>query len=103
VFSALYRLRIAIRNDEALRNLKQLRLWIAVLEVGYSELLLTGPRVWRKEDLGTQTIEGVTVHGVRRILKVSASESGTGQPLEIFDEFWYSEECGKDSNHDGLC
>lgn len=56
------------------------------------DCMVNGEWTWRKEDLGTQTMEGVTVHGVRRILQVSAERSGTGQPVEIFDEFWYSSE-----------
>ncbi len=54
--------------------------------------IATGEWAWRKEDLGTQTMEGVTVHGVRFIRHVPASASGTGQPVEVLDEFWYSSE-----------
>jgi hypothetical protein len=54
--------------------------------------MMNGEWMWRKEDLGTQTMEGVSVHGVRFIQKVPASQSGTGQPVEIFNEIWYSPE-----------
>jgi len=56
------------------------------------DCMVNGEWLWRKEDLGTKTMEGVTVHGVRFIHKVSASQSGTGQPVEIFNEIWYSRE-----------
>jgi len=51
-----------------------------------------GEPVWRKQDLGTQVMEGVMVHGVRLIRNIPASASGTGQPVETADEFWYSAE-----------
>lgn len=51
-----------------------------------------GEPVWRKEDLGIQMMEGVMVHGVRLVRNIPASASGTGQPVETTDEFWYSAE-----------
>lgn len=44
------------------------------------------------EDLGTKVLEGIDVHGYRRTLTVSAKNGGTGEPLTITDEYWYSEE-----------
>lgn len=44
------------------------------------------------EDLGTNVLEGLEVHGYRRTLTVSAKNSGTGEPIVVTDEYWYSEE-----------
>jgi hypothetical protein len=44
------------------------------------------------EDLGVNALEGIEVHGYRRTMTLSARASGTGQPVAIMDEYWYSEE-----------
>ena len=44
------------------------------------------------EDLGTKSMENVSVHGVRRSTIVPATVSGTGKPVVVIDETWYSEE-----------
>ena len=44
------------------------------------------------EDLGTQSMENVSVHGVRKSTIVPATVSGTGKPVIVTDETWYSEE-----------
>lgn len=54
--------------------------------------LLNGEPLWRQEDLGTQVMEDVLVHGVRIIRTVPVSASGTGQPLVVTDEYWYSDD-----------
>ncbi len=46
----------------------------------------------RQEDLGTQILEGVTVRGQRVTSTIPAAQSGTGQPLVVTDETWYSQE-----------
>lgn len=46
----------------------------------------------RQEDLGTQIMENVTVHGQRITSTIPAAQSGTGQPLVVIHEIWYSEE-----------
>lgn len=46
----------------------------------------------RQEDLGTQVMENLVVHGKRVIRTVPAAVSGTGQPLVITDEYWYSDD-----------
>lgn len=43
-------------------------------------------------DLGPGELDGTNVHGYRRILTVPAKESGTGRPVVVTDEVWYSEE-----------
>jgi hypothetical protein len=45
-----------------------------------------------EEDLGTATMENVSVHGLRRIRTVPANVSGIGKPVAVVDEYWYSEE-----------
>jgi hypothetical protein len=45
-----------------------------------------------EEDLGTQSMENVSVHGARRSITVPAVASGTGKPVVVTDETWYSEE-----------
>jgi hypothetical protein len=44
------------------------------------------------EDLGTDTIENFIVKGTRRTLIVPARTSGTGAPVTVVDEYWYSED-----------
>jgi hypothetical protein len=46
----------------------------------------------RKEDLGTQTIEGVSARGSRHVTTFPAGFFGNERPLEVVDEKWYSEE-----------
>jgi vacuolar-type H+-ATPase subunit F/Vma7 len=43
-----------------------------------------------EESLGTQTAQGFTLQGIRKTRTVSANLSGTGQPITISDEYWYS-------------
>ena len=42
------------------------------------------------EDLGTRTIAGEEVHGVRETQKIPAEASGTGKEIVVTDEYWYS-------------
>ncbi len=44
----------------------------------------------RKQDLGTQTIEGVEAQGSRTTHTIPAGEIGNEKPLEIVRERWYS-------------
>lgn len=44
------------------------------------------------EDLGTEVMENVLVHGVRKSRTVPAAASGTGKAVVASDEYWYSEE-----------
>ena len=44
------------------------------------------------EDLGIQTLSGIETKGLRYSFTVPGQVSGTGQPVEITDEYWYSEE-----------
>jgi hypothetical protein len=44
------------------------------------------------EDLGVKDIEGLDARGTRRTFTISAAASGTGAPLEVVDEYWYSED-----------
>ncbi|HEY6847847.1 MAG TPA: hypothetical protein VI320_16815 [Terracidiphilus sp.] len=46
----------------------------------------------RIEDLGTTTMNGLQAKGTRRTTTIAAKASGTGDPVEIEDEFWYSDE-----------
>jgi hypothetical protein len=46
----------------------------------------------RTEDLGTATMNGLEVKGTRRTTTIPAKASGTGDPVEVEDEFWYSDE-----------
>ncbi|HEV2963404.1 MAG TPA: hypothetical protein VG649_16365 [Candidatus Angelobacter sp.] len=48
-----------------------------------------GPRV---EDLGTQVLDNVTVHGQRFTSTIPAAVSGADKPLVVTHEYWYSEE-----------
>jgi hypothetical protein len=45
-----------------------------------------------KQDLGTSVFDGLPTKGTRSTLSLSARESGTGDPIEIEKELWYSED-----------
>jgi hypothetical protein len=47
---------------------------------------------YQEQDLGTQSMENVVVHGTRKTRTVSAAASGTGRPVTVTDEYWYSDE-----------
>jgi hypothetical protein len=44
----------------------------------------------KHEDLGTQTIQGVSAQGTRDTITIPAGEIGNERPLEIISESWYS-------------
>jgi hypothetical protein len=44
------------------------------------------------EDLGTTTLNGMPARGTRITREVPGQSSGTGKPVKIVDEFWYSED-----------
>jgi hypothetical protein len=44
------------------------------------------------EDLGTEIMESVLVHGIRKTRTVPATDSGTGKAVVVADEYWYSDE-----------
>jgi hypothetical protein len=44
----------------------------------------------KQEDLGTQSIEGITAHGVRETQTIPGS--GTGSEVVLTDEYWYSDD-----------
>ena len=43
-----------------------------------------------EQDLGTRTIAGLEVHGVRYTQDIPAVASGTGKDIVVTDEYWYS-------------
>jgi hypothetical protein len=44
------------------------------------------------EDLGTTTLNGLPAKGTRRTLAIPYNKSETGEPFQIEDETWYSED-----------
>lgn len=46
----------------------------------------------KKEDLGAQTIEGVSAQGKRETVTIPAGQIGNDRPIEIVSETWYSPE-----------
>jgi hypothetical protein len=46
----------------------------------------------KREDLGTQTIEGVEATGTRNTITIPAGEIGNERPIDIVTERWYSKE-----------
>jgi hypothetical protein len=44
------------------------------------------------EDLGSDTMENVEVHGTRKSKTIPAQFSGTGQSIVVTDEYWYSDD-----------
>ncbi len=51
-----------------------------------------GNPFFKQEDLGTDMMESVAVHGIRQTRTIPAAAAGTGKDLVIIDEYWYSEE-----------
>lgn len=51
----------------------------------------SNPQV-KVEDLGSDTIENIDVKGTRRTVTIPAQANGTGAPLTVVDEYWYSED-----------
>jgi hypothetical protein len=47
-----------------------------------------------REDLGTQTVNGIEMIGTREIMTVAEALVGTDRPLQITKEFWYSPRLG---------
>ena len=45
----------------------------------------------KEEDLGTQKMQGVDVHGIRDTQTVPAEANG-GKEIKVVDEYWYSED-----------
>lgn len=41
-------------------------------------------------DLGTQMLNGLELHGIRKQRTIPAERSGTGKPVVITDDYWYS-------------
>lgn len=46
------------------------------------------------EDLGTQSVEGVTAHGTRSSHIIPAGQIGNERPITVTTESWYSDEIG---------
>jgi hypothetical protein len=46
----------------------------------------------KHEDLGTQTIEGVSAEGKRETVTIAAGQIGNERPIEIVSETWFSPE-----------
>jgi hypothetical protein len=44
----------------------------------------------KEEQLGTQYVGAIELHGTRKSRTVPAAMSGTGQPVIITDDYWYS-------------
>ncbi len=49
-----------------------------------------GTKSYRKEDLGTQTIEGVSATGTRTTVTIPAGQIGNERAIEIVEERWFS-------------
>jgi hypothetical protein len=47
---------------------------------------------FRKEDLGTQTVEGVSAVGTKSTITIPAGQIGNERAIEIVEEHWYSPE-----------
>ena len=45
---------------------------------------------YRKEDLGTQTVEGVSATGTKTTITIAAGQIGNERAIEIVDERWFS-------------
>jgi hypothetical protein len=45
-----------------------------------------------EKDLGTETMDGLSVHGTLKTRTIPAAVSGTGRAVVVTDEIWYSDE-----------
>jgi hypothetical protein len=52
----------------------------------------TGNPFFKQEDLGTDTMENLTVHGMRETRTIPAAVTGTGKNMVVISEYWYSDE-----------
>lgn len=59
--------------------------------VGYT-MMMGNKKNTKKEDLGTQNIEGVEAEGTRYVTTIPAGEIGNELPIEMVFESWYSPE-----------
>lgn len=46
----------------------------------------------QEEDLGSQTVDNLAVHGLRKFRTIPPKANGTGKAIVVVDEYWYSEE-----------
>jgi hypothetical protein len=46
----------------------------------------------KTQDLGTETVAGLPLHGTRKLRTVPAALSGTGRDVTITDDYWYSDD-----------
>jgi hypothetical protein len=60
------------------------------------ERMANGPQASNenKEDLGTQSVEGVTAHGTRTSHVIAAGKIGNEKPITVTTESWFSDELG---------
>ena len=45
---------------------------------------------FKELDLGDQSIDGTTLHGIEKQHILDANSSGTGKPVTVTDDYWYS-------------
>ena len=50
----------------------------------------SGARGGKRDDLGTQNMEGVNAQGTRNTHTIEAGEIGNDRPIQVVDERWYS-------------
>jgi hypothetical protein len=50
----------------------------------------SGARGGKRDDLGTQNMEGVNAQGTRNTHMIEAGEIGNDRPIQVVDERWYS-------------
>jgi hypothetical protein len=62
------------------------------LDASPSATALPQSQFAREEELGNKEMDGLPVHGVRKIQTISAESSGTGKEIEVTNEFWYSDD-----------
>src|SRR5208337_5608413 len=46
----------------------------------------------KTQDLGTEIVAGLPLHGTRKLRTVPATLSGTGHEITITDDYWYSDD-----------
>ena len=78
-------------NDKAESGIKvKLR---SALEQGLKkEQWVESSKQVKREQLGTQVMDGVTVEGTRETVTIAAGQIGNDRPIEIVSENWYSQD-----------
>lgn len=81
---------VELRGARERATVKELKDKIIVTQAMHERQDKEGAEQVKHEDLGTQTIEGVSATGKRETVTIPAGQIGNDRPIEIVSETWYS-------------